>query len=133
MRRLKEKNLSGCLRHNIICLLTSICLAGFQKLKYIFALLNIVQTWALLFYFCPFHNAVTNVEHSLTIDVKSIHIVLGVQTRDRWIVGADKSTELGQPRSNYNKYDDKEIWWYKTNKYFIHRDTWTRMSIELSN
>ena len=52
------------------------------------------QTWTLFVYFYPFHNTMINTVQSLTINVIGVDGVLGIRTRDRWMVGADESTEF---------------------------------------
>ena len=52
------------------------------------------QTWTLFVYFYHFHNTMINKVQSLTINVKGVDGVLGIRTRDRWMVGADESTEF---------------------------------------
>ena len=51
--------------------------------------LNMGQTRPLFVYFRPFLNTMTNIVQHLTIN--SVDGVLGIQTQDCWMVGADKS------------------------------------------
>ena len=52
------------------------------------------QNRPLFVYFIPFLNTMTNIVQKLTINCKSVDGVLGIRTRDRWMVGIDESTEL---------------------------------------
>ena len=55
------------------------------------------QTRVLFVYFRTFHNLMTNIKQNLTLNGKSMDGMLGIRTRDRWMLGADESTDLLQP------------------------------------
>ena len=44
-------------------------------------------------------NTITNIVHNLAVNGNRTDGVLGIQTRDCRMVGADKSTQLGRPNA----------------------------------
>ena len=61
--------------------------------KHFLRFLNMGQPRPLFVYFCPFLNTMTIIG-STKFDHKSTDGMLGIRTRDPWLVGADESTEL---------------------------------------
>ena len=52
------------------------------------------KTRPLYVYFCPFHNAMTNIVQNFTLKAY-LDSVLGILTWDHRMLGADESTEYG--------------------------------------
>ena len=49
--------------------------------------------------FVPLTNTITNIVQNLAMNGKSVDGVVGIQTRDSWMVGTGKYTEPWRPRA----------------------------------
>ena len=71
------------------------------------------KTRPLYEFFRPSINIMKNIVQNLTINGRGIDGVQGIRTRDRRMVGADESTELWRPRTDFFlKWANPSLFWH---------------------